>query len=77
MNLGKYNPLDDINMGDCITGLTAMKCKYVKQVEYPLGYDIVEWNWAKVARRIHEFKLCKLEQLGISICPSGDIYFPV
>jgi hypothetical protein len=77
MKLGLHDKLDDINMGDCITGLIGMTCKYVKQIEYPIDYIIVEWEWAKVAKSLHPHKVCKLKRLGISICPGGNIYFPV
>jgi len=64
-------------MNDCITGLIGMKCKYVKQIEYPLNHECVEWNWAKVTYQIQDDKICNLDKLGIYICPGSNDYFLV
>lgn len=64
-------------MNDCITGLIGMKCRYIKQIEYPLEYECVEWNWAKVTFNIQDDKICILDGLGIYICPGSNNYFLV
>lgn len=49
-------------MGDCITGLIAMRCKYVKLVEFVPEYTSIEWSWAKTATSIENKKL--VDKLG-------------
>jgi hypothetical protein len=64
-------------MNDCITGLIGMKCKYIKQIEYPLNHECVEWNWAKVTYKMQDDKICILDGLGIYICPGSNNYYLV
>lgn len=68
----KYGPFFkpvDYKMEDCITGLIGMTCKYVKQIEKPVGFLSVEWNWAKVTYLMNENNIYKVNKLGINICP--------
>ena len=64
-------------MNDCITVLIGMKCKYIKQIEYPLNHECVEWNWAKVTYKMQDDKICILDGLGIYICPGSNNYYLV
>jgi hypothetical protein len=64
-------------INDCITGLIGMKCKYIKQIEYPLNHECVEWNWAKVTYTMQDDKICILDGLGIYICPGSNNYYLV
>lgn len=59
----------DYQTEDCLTGLIGMTCKYVKQIEKPVGFSSVEWNWAKVTYLINENNIYKVNKLGINICP--------
>ena len=73
---GSYNNPVNYQMEDCITGLIGMKCKYIKQIEYPIDNDCVEWSWAKVTYLIDESRIYKIESLmDIHICPGGNLYF--
>ena len=75
---GSYsNPFDCFSCNDCITGLIGMRCKYVKKIEFPIGVDCVEWNWAKATKLIDDKKIHMVDKLGISICPGCDTYFDV
>jgi hypothetical protein len=74
---GSYmNPVN-YKMNDCITGLIGMSCGYVKQIEKPNENECVEWKWGKVTHRIDDTRICKVNQLGIHICPSSNYYFLV
>lgn len=74
---GSYmNPVD-YKTTDCITGLIGLLCKYVKQINFPLINECVEWNWAKVTYLIADDKIKKLNLLGIKICPGSIHYFLV
>lgn len=64
-------------MDDCITGLIAMTCRYVKQIEQPGEWDCVEWKWAIASKIIPDEKVCILNELGINICPGSNNYFLV
>jgi hypothetical protein len=74
---GSYFKPVDYKMKDCITGLIGMKCKYIKQIEYPNNNDSVEWNWAKTTYLMDDNKIIKVDKLGINICPGGNNYFLV
>ena len=62
---------------DCITGLIAMKCKYVKQIEYPADNECVEWKYAKMTYQIPDDKIYVVNKLGINIAPGSNKYFLV
>ena len=60
-----FNPVN-YPMSDCITGLIAMRCKYIKQIEFVPDINAsIEWNWAKVASSIEKRKI--VDRLGF-IC---------
>ncbi len=44
---------------DCITGLIAMKCKYIKQMQHTPG-DIVEHSWAKQSLRLDPKRIIRI-----------------
>lgn len=71
-----YKPVD-YKMQDCITGLVGMKCKYVKQIQFPNENECVEWKWAKATYLIPDTSIIKVDKLGIKICPNSDNYFLV
>jgi hypothetical protein len=60
---------------DCVTGLIGMKCLFVKQIEYPLSHECVEWKWGKVTNHIHSDKIYIINKLDIYICPASNRYF--
>jgi hypothetical protein len=74
---GSYMKPSNNQMKDCITGLIGMRCKYVKDIEFPSKNVCVEWNWAKVTYKIDNTKIYKAKSLGISICPNSNKYFLV
>jgi hypothetical protein len=60
-----FNPVN-YPTSDCITGLIAMRCKYIKQIEFVPDIDAsIEWSWAKVASLIGNKKI--VDRLGF-IC---------
>ena len=71
-----YRPVN-YKMDDCITGLVGMSCRYVKQIENPVGEEPVEWKWGRVTRLIDDSKIHLVGTLGINICPTCNTYFPV
>lgn len=71
-----YRPVN-YKMDDCITGLIGMSCFYIKQIEYPIGDEPVEWRWGKVTRLIDNSKILLVDTLGINICPTCNTYFAV
>lgn len=44
-------PENDEPQEDCLTGLIAMKCKYIKQIQYK-DVDVIEYEWAKQSLRL-------------------------
>jgi hypothetical protein len=74
---GSYLKPVDYKMDDCITGLIAMSCFYVKQIEKPNNTECVEWKWGKVTRLIDDKKIYLVKKLGIQICPNSNNYFYV
>jgi hypothetical protein len=72
---GSYLKPVNYKMDDCITGLIAMSCFYVKQIEKPSNTECVEWKWAKVTRLIDDKKIYLVKKLGIQICPNSNNYF--
>jgi hypothetical protein len=54
-----------------------MLCKYIKQIEVPKENEHVEHKWAKMTFKIPKEKICKLNLLGIHICPLTDNYYLV
>ncbi len=74
---GSFIKGQNTKTNDCITGLIGMKCKYIKQIEFPLRNECVEWKWANVTYKISDEKICILENLGIYICPGSNSYFLV
>ena len=75
---GSYmEPAKMEKMDDCITGLIAMTCRYVKQIEPPNEWECVEWKWAIASKIIPDEKVCILNELGINICPGSNDYFLV
>lgn len=64
----------DYRCEDCMTGLVGMRCRYVKQIQFPNTNECVEWKWAKASYLIDEDKICKLQTLGILICAGLDNY---
>ena len=77
IKFGSYLKPVDYKTNDCITGIIGMRCKYVKMISFPKGFDCVEWEWAKVAMNIDDNKLHMVDKLGISICPGSNKYFNV
>ena len=69
-----FNPVN-YKMNDCITGLIGTSCGYIKQIKNEPG--CLEWNWAKVTYLIDDEKICKVNKLGINICPGSNRYFKV
>jgi hypothetical protein len=67
--MDKNGSMSKIN--DCVTGLIGMKCKYIKQIEYPSETSCVEWDWAKVTNLMKDENIIILSNLGIEICPCG------
>lgn len=74
---GSFIKSVNFKTNDCITGLIGMKCKYIKQIEYPNPNECVEWKWANVTYKIEDTKICILDNLGIYICPGSNNYFLV
>jgi hypothetical protein len=74
---GSFIKPQNIQTNDCITGLIGMKCKYIKQIEYPNPNECVEWKWANITYKIQDEKICILDNLGIYICPGSNNYFLV
>lgn len=74
---GSYLTPSNYDPNDCITGLIGMKCEYIKNIEYPNENECVEWKWAKITKIINNNKICKLNYLGIKICPGTNTYFDV
>jgi hypothetical protein len=72
---GSYLKSVEYSTNDCITGLIGMLCKYIKQIRYPEGINSVEWDWAKATHNIDSAKICKLDTLGVNICPGSNFYF--
>lgn len=62
-------------MDDCVTGLVGLRCRYVKQIERPKEKECVEWKWGQVTRLIPDEAICKMNYLGIFICPGKNPYF--
>lgn len=74
---GSYLNPTDHPVNDCITGLVGMRCRFIKQIQFPKTHEPVEWNWAKTARTINPCKVHIVKTLGISICPGSNTYFDV
>jgi hypothetical protein len=74
---GPYFAPVDHKMKDCITGLIGMRCRFLKQIEFPGINEVVEWKWASVTYLIDDDKIHRVNQLGIHICPSNHNYFLV
>ena len=72
---GSYFSPVDYKTNDCVTGLIGMTCSYVKQIEKPSETECVEWQWAKITNLIDNDKICIVKNLGIDMCPGGNIYF--
>jgi len=68
---GNYFDLSSTCKTDCITGLIAMKCKYIKQIEYINEDDCIEWEWARKSQLIDTKNIIELRELGLLICPSS------
>jgi hypothetical protein len=71
---GPYFAPVDYKTPNCITGLIGMRCKYMKQIEFP-GEEPVELNWGKATYLIPDEKIRMVQNLGIQICPGCDTYF--
>jgi len=77
VRFGSYISPKDTQCEDCITGLIGMRCRYVKEIDYPGGTECVEWKWAKKTYDIPITSVRAIGRLGISICPGSNIYFSV
>jgi hypothetical protein len=77
INYGSYITPQTTKMRDCITGIIGMRCKYIKQIEFPLSHECVEWKWASVTYKMEDERICILDKLGIYICPGSNRYFVV
>jgi len=74
----KYGPFFepvDYKTKDCITGLIGMRCYYVKQIYIPTETEWVEWKWAEATYLMDDNKICKVQNLGINMCPDNNTYF--
>ena len=69
-----FEPAKMGKIDDCITGLIAMSCRYVKRIEMPNESECVEWKWAIASKSIPDEKVCILNELGINICPASNNY---
>lgn len=74
---GSYINPTDHPIDDCITGLIGMRCKFIKQIQFPKEYEPADWNWAKTARTINSYKVHLVKTLGIAICIGSNRYFDV
>jgi hypothetical protein len=57
---------------DCISGFIGLKCRYVKQIQFPPFDDImisIEMKWAEVISNLNDDEIRILDRLGISIKP--------
>lgn len=57
---------------DCILGLFAIRCKYLKEFEYDSESEIPETQFAEHVRK-SECRICELERLGLR-CKFSDTY---
>jgi hypothetical protein len=57
---------------DCILGLFAIRCKYLKEFEYDTELEIPETQFAEYVRRSN-CRICEIERLGLR-CKFSDTY---
>jgi hypothetical protein len=57
---------------DCVLGLFAIRCKYLKDFEYDLDLEIPETQFAEYVRK-SECRINEIERLGLS-CKFSDTY---
>lgn len=57
---------------DCILGLFAIRCKYLKEFEYDTELDIPETQLAEYLRK-SSCRICELDRLGLR-CKFSDTY---
>ena len=77
---GSYDGLDENRRDECISGLIGMRCNYMKSIENLLLNDsnmdeIIERKWVKITELIDHQKICKMNRLGIYICPGSNTYY--
>ena len=77
LRYGSFQHPVDFKTTDCITGIIGMTCKYVKKIPKPRRHVPVEKMWAMVTYLMREEHICKLNRLGINICPGSNEYFLV
>jgi len=77
VRFGSYMSPNNTQSEDCITGLIGMRCKFIKEIEYPVGNEVVEWKWAKKTYDIPLANVIAMDRLGIAICPGSNTYFSV
>lgn len=69
-----YSPID-FPSPDCITGLIAMKAKFIKKIGFPLENEVIEHKWASIANKIEPKKIYAIRgKIGIQMCPGGNFY---
>lgn len=77
---GSYmNPIAETKqVKDCVTGLIAMKCKYIKKIKFCNFDECIEWNWALVTYEIDNSRIKIIESLDSKFCVGRSIeYIPL
>jgi hypothetical protein len=57
---------------DCILGLFAIRCKYLKEFEYDTEHEIPETQFAEYVRK-SSCRICDIVRLGLR-CKFSDTY---
>jgi hypothetical protein len=57
---------------DCVLGLFAIRCKYLKEFEYDPEHEIPETQFAEYVRKSN-CRICELDRLGLR-CKFSDTY---
>jgi hypothetical protein len=74
---GSYmNPIAETKqVKDCVTGLIAMKSKYIKKIKFCNFDECIEWNWALATYEIDNSKIKIIESLDSKFCVGRSIEY--